>query len=233
MRFRQPNDTSVAATAIIAMAVFVVACGGADTEPVALETLGLAIETDIQAGSTFEVTVPAGEDTSVVVASVPAGVTASISEDPIGDSMILRVAVEPDTPRGDYIVLLRAERDGEGAELEWPFGVVEPDAPVEQTSTDQPGPSPADVRDEVAALIAARDSGSLRTLWPSPSWEDWAAELVPTFVPSSDNGECDLLDDGQANCFIFAQDDPFVIGLTLARDGDRWTIVAAGYDSTN
>ena len=97
------------------------------------------------------------------------------------------------------------------------MSLSEPGAPDGQASSGGQG-EPEDVRDGVAALIEARDGQSLRVLWPGPAWEDWAAELVQTFVPSSDDGACDEFEHGRASCFIFANDEPFVIGLTMAQD---------------
>jgi hypothetical protein len=110
--------------AAVALAVVLAACGSAST--VDLESLGLMIEADIQAGSRFETVVPARPDTTIDVVSAPPGVTASISEASDGESIVLSVVVEGDTPRGAYNLALRVVQDGEEYELGWPFEVVEP-----------------------------------------------------------------------------------------------------------
>lgn len=105
-----------------------------------IESLGLAITVDIQAGSIFEVAVPATASTELSVVSAPPGVSATITDVP--DGMIrLVVAVDEDTPRGAYNLALLAVRDGDRFELGWPFEVVEPDAAAPTTgpvATTQP-----------------------------------------------------------------------------------------------
>jgi len=105
-----------------------------------LESLGLAIETDIQAGATFEVTVPKQPNMTVSVKTTPAGVTAAITDGPTQDMLRLTVHVEFDTPRGDYNLGLSAIRDGEEFLVGWPFTVTEPESPTPTTTraTTQP-----------------------------------------------------------------------------------------------
>lgn len=111
--------------AVAVSAVFLAACSSTDAPDI--ESLNLAISADIQAGTTFEVVVPATTDTVISVVSAPPGVTADITEVP-QDMIRLEVAVDADTPRGAYNLALMAVRDGESYELGWPFEVVEPDA---------------------------------------------------------------------------------------------------------
>ena len=123
-----PNNQSprwrFAAAAASALIVLAAACSSADAPD--LESLGLAIETDIQAGSMFEVVVPQLSDTTVTVATMPAGVTAAVTPGPTDGSMKLTVNVEFDTPRGSYNLGLAAVRGGEEYEVGWPFDVTDP-----------------------------------------------------------------------------------------------------------
>ena len=98
-----------------------------------IESLGLAIETDIPAGGTFEVSVPAPTDAVVTVRTVPAGVTAAIVDVPAEGIMRLVVNVEFDTPRGAYNLGLAVIRGGEEYLVGWPFEVVEPSGPAPTT----------------------------------------------------------------------------------------------------
>ena len=121
------------------LALLVGAC--ASTEPASLENLGLSMEVDIQPGTDFEVVVPIDPDTSIRLVSAPPGVSAAIPEAPNGDSILLSVAVDPDTPRGAYGLALLVTRDGKEYELGWPFKVVElagGASATEPTATTQP-----------------------------------------------------------------------------------------------
>lgn len=89
------------------------------------------------------------------------------------------------------------------------------------------------LRAEFIAAIAAQDEGVLRSLWPASSWESIGVGVLADFDPASDNGECDLLSETRASCFVFQQDLPFVLGLTMERTAGRWSIVSVGLDSTN
>lgn len=110
---------------VLAAAVLVLAaCGSSST--VDVESLGLGVDTQIQAGQQFVLTVPAQPDTTIDVVSTPAGVTASIAE--ADGTVTLVVNVEFDTPRGDYNLALLVDQDGEETELGWPFEVIEPDS---------------------------------------------------------------------------------------------------------
>ena len=117
----RPRRFVAAAAALI---VLTAACSSADVPD--LESLGLKIDTDIQAGSTLEVAVPKQAGTTVSVATSPAGVTAAITPDRSDGFMLLTVNVEFDTPRGAYNLGLRVDRDGKEYELGWPFEVTEP-----------------------------------------------------------------------------------------------------------
>lgn len=130
---------------VAAAAVFMAAC----SSPAApdIESLGLAITADIQAGATFEVAVPATADTELSVVSAPPGVTATITAGPEG-AMRLVVSVDHDTPRGAYNLALLVVRDGERYELGWPFEVVEPDEAAPTT-----GPVATTQLSEVDAML--------------------------------------------------------------------------------
>lgn len=91
-----------------------------------IESLGLAIDTQIEAGSTFEVTVPMDPATSIVVAAAPPGVEAEIMRTPSGEAIVLSIAVDPGTPQGSYDLALMVNREATEYRLAWPFEVVEP-----------------------------------------------------------------------------------------------------------
>ena len=94
--------------------------------------------------------------------------------------------------------------------------------------------TPNSVRDEFVAAIAARDEAVLRSLWPASSWETIGADVLAGFEPSSDSGNCELLSELRAHCFVFQQDLPFVLGLTMeSTDAGTWSIVSVALDSTN
>ena len=122
--------------------MLVAACSA--TEAVDIESLGLALTVDIQAGTTFEVAVPATPNTTLTVVSAPPGVSATITDAP--DDMIqLSVAVDEDTPRGAYNLALLAVRDGESYELGWPFEVIEPEVSAPTTvPVDSTAPAPVE-----------------------------------------------------------------------------------------
>jgi hypothetical protein len=116
-----------------ALALMVLASGCSAATAPDLESLGLAIETDIQAGATFEVAAPKQPGTTVSVDTTPAGITAAITDGPTAGMMLLKVNVEFDTPRGDYNLGLSVVRDGDEFLVGWPFGVVDPGGPVATT----------------------------------------------------------------------------------------------------
>ncbi|NND02383.1 MAG: hypothetical protein HKN91_06300 [Acidimicrobiia bacterium] len=153
--------------AIAASSMLMAACSA--TEAVDIESLGLVVSADIQAGTTFELAVPSNPDVELTVVSAPPGVTATLSE--VADERwLLKIVVDEDTPRGAYNLALRAVRDGESYELGWPFEVVEPVGAVSTTvpvDTTQPAvvdeflvvdsPQPGDVFDDLS-LISGRSS---------------------------------------------------------------------------
>lgn len=112
------------ATLSVVFVLLAAACSSAVAPP-DIESLGLLIEADIQAGGTFEVSIPIDENTTVSVENAPRGVTAALTPGANG-SILLTVAVEPDTPRGAYNLGLIVVRDGERYELVWPFDVEDP-----------------------------------------------------------------------------------------------------------
>ena len=126
------TDRLLALTAGLVSTVLATACSGAEAPD--LESLGLAIEVDIAAGTTFEVAVPEQTDTTVRVRTTPAGVTAAVTDGPSEGTIQLTVNVEFDTPRGDYNLGLGVFRGGEEFVVEWPFTVVEPDGPRTATT---------------------------------------------------------------------------------------------------
>ena len=140
---KQSNRWRLAVAAALALMVLATACS-ASTAP-DLESLGLAIETDIQAGSTFELAVPKQPDTIVSVETTPPGVTAVITDGPTEELMLLTVIVDIDTPRGTYNLGLSVLHDNEQFSVNWPFEVVEPGGPTPATvpSTTQPATTDA------------------------------------------------------------------------------------------
>jgi hypothetical protein len=157
------NSSGTGRSVLAAIAVFAVltaACSS--SEPLDIESLNLAVGTEIQAGATFEVAVPATEGVELSVVAAPPGVTAELTG--AGEEMLLlRVAVDADTPRGAYNLALLAMRDGDRYELGWPFDVVDPGgaAPTNgPVATTQPG--------IVDALLVV-DSPQVGDLFPSLS----------------------------------------------------------------
>lgn len=106
-----------------ALTVLVGACGSSST--VDIQSLGLDVGAEIQAGQQFELSVPVEPDTTIELVSAPPGVTASLTEAADGKSVRLALDVDADTPRGAYNVALRVDKDGKEYELGWPFDVVE------------------------------------------------------------------------------------------------------------
>jgi hypothetical protein len=148
------NSTGKYAAAA-ALVLVVAGCGGSSSSDVNLESLGLAIEADIQAGARFGVAVPAPPDTTIEVALAPPGVAASMSE--AGDgSLWLEVVVDAGTPRGGYALALDVVQDGEAYEVAWPFDVTE----ATGVATTEPG--------SVAALLSV-DVPEPGATFPSPS----------------------------------------------------------------
>ena len=116
----------------VALAVLLASCTAADD--VTLGSLNLDVIADVQAGSTFELAVPATPNTTLRVDSAPAGVHATITDGP-NDTIVLTIRAAADAPRGAYNLGLNGERDGTAFELGFPFSVLapEPEAPVDTT----------------------------------------------------------------------------------------------------
>lgn len=91
-----------------------------------LESIGLRIEADIQAGASFELAFPSQDGTTMTIVSAPPGVDARIGAGSEPGTNLLTVVVDGDTPRGAYNLAITVVRDGEETNLGWPFEVVEP-----------------------------------------------------------------------------------------------------------
>ena len=87
------------AIATVLVAVLVGACSNAESAN--LESLGLAVAADVQAGEPFEVTAAKDAGISITSVSAPSGVTAVVSE-PDEETVTLAVEVDPETPAGTY-----------------------------------------------------------------------------------------------------------------------------------
>jgi hypothetical protein len=211
---------------VVGMTMLVAACSSAG--PANLESLGLAIAADVQPGEMFEVTVTKDPSISVMDVSAPAGVTANISQ-PADEILTLSVDVAPDTKPGSYTLLLRTDRNGEGAELEWPFDVVEADPAAPETLPE----SAEEVRSRFAAALYAGDGAALQALWPASSWDPLGIDVLESFVPVLDAPPCDTLDDGRVHCFVFDEGGPWVLGLMMESRSDVWTVTLVSLDSTN
>jgi hypothetical protein len=106
----------------------------------------------------------------------------------------------------------------------------EPDVPV----TTQVPPTPESLRGELVAAIAARDEDALRFLWPASSWDTIGTDVLADFEVSSEGGDCDRLSAIRAHCYVFEQDVPFVLGLTMELTGaGSWRINSVTLDSTH
>ncbi|NNF08691.1 MAG: hypothetical protein HKN74_00200 [Acidimicrobiia bacterium] len=137
LRTRSGNATGLISTkrirpvaAAVVLGVVLGACGSSTVD---LESLGLAVAVDVQAGGEFELVVPSRSDTTIEVVSTPPGVSSSVTEIADGESIRLVLAADPDTPRGSYNVALLVTKDGTEHQLGWPFDVVDP-----ATDTTQP-----------------------------------------------------------------------------------------------
>lgn len=124
LRNKSVNPSRRAFIASAALVVLAVACSTATNEP-DLESLGLTMGIDIQAGSTFEVAVPVASGTTVSVASAPTGVDAAITPAAEAGTIVLTVSVDEEAPRGAYNLALRVVQDGVQYELGWPFEIVD------------------------------------------------------------------------------------------------------------
>lgn len=207
-------------------------CGSAD-EPATLEDLGLAIAADVQQGATFEVAVPILAGTTLSVATAPAGVNAAIVEASDGDSLRLSLDVDSGTPAGTYNLGLVVLRDGERQEIAWPFDVV-PGVSSETGGMASGYETPEALKDELVAALLAGDVDMVRSLWPAASWEDLGTTIFDEFVPSTADTSCEMMGDSTANCLVFAQAMPFVLGLTMQQQANgMWQLSTVAYDSTN
>ena len=154
---------------VAAAFVLLTACSSA--ESVDIESLGLEMTVDIQAGSKIEIAVRETPDIDLTIVSAPPGVSADITDGSEG-MILLTVTVDEATPRGAYNLAMLAVRDGERFELGWPFEVVEPVGaapPAGPVDTTQSGivdqmlvvdtPRPGDVFAD-SSLISGRSSTS-------------------------------------------------------------------------
>jgi hypothetical protein len=214
---------------IASLGLAMLLAGCSNTEPADLESLGLAIAADVQAGERFEVTVAKDPEISITGVSAPPGVTAVASE-PDDQTLTLTVDVDVETAPGTYNVILRTDRSGTGAELEWPFDVIEANA---DTSAD-PAPAAEDIRDEFVAALLAKDATALEALWPESSWDTLGLDVIDWFVPTEPEGTCEPFEDGRTVCFVFEQGVPRVLGLTMdLTSAHGWVITSVTVDSTN
>ncbi len=217
--------------ALVAMVVLA-SCGSVEN-PATLEDLGLAIAADVQQGTSFEVAVPLVTGTSVGVLTAPSGVEATIAIAPDGESMRLSLDVDSGTPAGTYDLGLVVIRDGERQELNWPFDVVA-GLPSDSGGVTSGHDSPEAVGDALVAALASGDAELVRSLWPVSSWEGLGARILDEFVPRADAASCEMIGASQAQCFVFAEDVPFALGLTMQQQADgMWVISTVSYDSTN
>lgn len=213
-----------------ALALAVAACGST-TEQATLENIGLAVSADVQQGATLELAVPMIAGTTISVATAPTGVAAAIEE--TANGLLLTIDVEPDTPSGSYNLGLNVTRNGSEQLLGWPFDVVAADEAVVDPAGTQYA-SPEAIRDALVEGLLLGDPTLVEPLWPADSWAGWGNTLVGEFVPSAENANCERMGDSTAHCFVFAENDPFVLSITMERQGlDMWTITAMAYDSTN
>ena len=110
--------------AVAVGAMIVLAPGCTDSPDPTIESLGLSVRTEIQAGATFEMAVPAQDDTRIAVLSNPDGIsTATFVADGMNN---VAIEVDADMPRGDYNLVFRVLHDGREYDLPWPFTVTDP-----------------------------------------------------------------------------------------------------------
>jgi hypothetical protein len=98
----------------------------AEDETIDLQSINLDVTADIQAGTTWFVSVPEVEGVSLSVGTAPEGVDASIYFDANENVQVLEVKVDGDAPRGAYNLGIEVDRDGELTTVNWPFAVVNP-----------------------------------------------------------------------------------------------------------
>lgn len=119
---RIPGRRRLVSAVVITCLLSLVGCA---EEPPTLESIGLSITTDLEAGTTFEVAFPVQEDTELQVLSAPPGITASIGMGRGAAMRLLRVVIDRDTPRGEYNLGISVVRGGTETVLGWPFEVVD------------------------------------------------------------------------------------------------------------
>lgn len=108
---------------LIALTLVLSACSSNTTHD--LESIGMGLETDLQAGTEFEFTFLAPNEVVLEVASAPTGVDARLEPTSDDGYYQLTVSVAADTPRGAYNLGISVEENGERIPLGWPFDVVD------------------------------------------------------------------------------------------------------------
>lgn len=104
------------------MALLVTACSSSAID---IESLGLDVDAQIQAGFQYSLTVPVDDDITLEVVSTPRGVAAALTEAAGGTAIQLTVAVDADTPRGAYNLGMEATRNGQTVMVGWPFEIID------------------------------------------------------------------------------------------------------------
>jgi len=110
------------AAGLVSLALVFAGCSSGTPD---LESIGLATETEIQAGQVVEVAFVTQPDAAIRVVSAPTGVTATIAERPQPGERLLQVEVDAATPRGSYDLGILVVRKGEVTLRNWPFEVVD------------------------------------------------------------------------------------------------------------
>lgn len=100
-------------------------------------------------------------------------------------------------------------------------------------TTEAGSASPDDVRNEVIALLEAEDVAGLDALLPAETWSQVKSQALDGFTPSTESGGCEEISDTSQECFIFDQDAPFVLGLTVTLQGSDWRPTVVTFDSTD
>lgn len=108
-----------------------------------------------------------------------------------------------------------------------------PDSGAGPAATEAVSIAAEDVRDEVVAMLEDNDAAGLEQLLPAETWDAVKGLVLDGFTPSRDNGECVRPSDTTRECFIFDQNDPFVLALTMSLEGSEWRPTVVSYDSTD